>query len=63
MAVDPRMLRSGIYRIRNPEPDEHDVMVNGVSGSSGHPMRESLYRERGYSPPFEELPWADEFFS
>jgi len=58
---DPRSLRCGLYRIKSPPPDEHDVMVDATHGGSGGLLRETLYREQGYSPPFEELPWAEEY--
>jgi hypothetical protein len=58
--ADPRTSRCGLYRIKSPPPDENDVMVEG--GSDGL-LAETLYRELRYRPPFEELPWADEYFS
>jgi hypothetical protein len=51
-------LRSGLYRIKSPPPNEHDAMLEG---GSGRLLPETAYREHGYWPPFEELPWADEF--
>jgi hypothetical protein len=61
MSADPRSLRSGLYRIKSPPPDENDVMVEATNGGSGGLMGEALYREHGYWPPFEDLPWADEY--
>lgn len=63
MATDPRTLRRGIYRSANPSPLEHDVQVQDVNGGSDMPLPESIYRARGYEPPFDELPWRDEYFA
>jgi len=51
----------GLYRIKSPPPDEHDVMTENED--KGGLMREALYREQGYLPPFEELPWAEEYLA
>lgn len=63
MTVDPRTLRRGIYRIKNPAGMEDDAQVRDANGGSEMPLGESLYRERGYSPPFDELPWRDAYFA
>jgi len=62
MVVDPKTLRRGIYRSRMPEGMEDDAQVQDVNGGSDMPLPESTYRERGYSPPFDDLPWSDEYF-
>jgi len=61
MTVDPRTLRRGIYRIKNPPPYEDDAQVEDVHGGSSMPLSESIYRERGYDPPFDELPSSEEY--
>ena len=63
MTVDPSKLRRGIYRVKNPEPFEDDAQVEDVNGGSSMPLSESVYRERGYDPPFDELPSSDEYYA
>ena len=63
MAVDPKTLRRGIYRYANPAPMEADAQVQDVNGGSDMPLPESTYRERGYAPPFDELPLRDDYFA
>jgi hypothetical protein len=63
MSADPRTSRCGLYRIKSPPPDENDVMVEPAFGGAQDLLPETAYRERGYRPPFEELPWADEFLA
>ena len=62
MAVDPKTLRRGIYRTKNPEDMEDDAQVQDVNGGSDMPLPESTYRQREYSPPFDELPWRADYF-
>lgn len=61
MAVDPRTLRRGIYRQKMPEGIEDCAQVKDVNGGSQMPLDESLYRARGYEPPFEKLPWIEDY--
>ena len=63
MTVSPSELRRGIYRTKNPEGMEDDAQVKDVNGGSDMPLPESLYRERGYSPPFDDLPWREAYFA
>ena len=49
-------LRIGIGRKKNPEGMEDDAIVKDVNGGTEMPIPESLYRERGYLPEFDELP-------
>lgn len=63
MVVDPSTLRRGIYRIKNPEGLEDDAQVRDVAGGSDMPLSESVYRERGYEPPFDDLPWREDYLA
>jgi hypothetical protein len=54
-------LRGGLYRIKSPASDEHDVMTE--NDGDGGLMRETAYREKGCLPPFEELPWAEDYLT
>ncbi len=63
MTVDPRTLRRGIYRYKNPAPLEADAQVQDVHGGSDMPLSESEYRERGYEPSFDDLPWRDDYLA
>ena len=63
MTADPKTLRRGIYRVKNPVGIEDDAQVRDVHGGSDMPLPESIYREREYSPPFEDLPWRDDYFA
>jgi len=47
-------LRVGVYRVINPAGMENDAIVD--DGSVSMPIPESLYRERGYKPDFDDLP-------
>jgi hypothetical protein len=58
---DGPSLRCGLYRIKSPPPEEHDVMTDNED--KGGLMREALYRKQGYLPPFEELPWAEDYLA
>ena len=60
VAKSRTMTRSGAgkYRTRGTggQPDTAFVSDRSISFDIG----ERLYRERGYLPPFDELPWAGE---
>jgi hypothetical protein len=54
--MEPR----GIHRERNGWSNhEHSARVR-YDEHQELDVSERLYRERGYHPPFEELPWLDE---
>jgi len=55
IAMEPR----GIYRERNGWGDQHSVRVR-YDEHQELDLAESRYRERGYKPPFDELPWKNE---
>lgn len=61
MAVDSGLLRRGIYKTVAPEGMEDYAQVEDVNGGSSMPLDESLYRDRGYEPPFETLPLYDDW--
>ena len=61
MPVDPRTLRRGIYRIKRPRGIEDDAHVEDAG--TDMPLPESIYRQRGYEPPFDDLPWSDDYFA
>ena len=63
MSADPRNSPCGLYRIKSPPPDENDVMVEAAYEGPPDLLPETLYREHGYRPLFEELPWADEYLA
>jgi len=63
MSTDPRTLRQGIYRIKRPEGMEDEAQVQDVNGGTDMPLPESRYRECGYQPPFDALPWQDVYFA
>jgi hypothetical protein len=53
------MAPRGVYRERNEwGNDQNSVVVN--YGTSHFDVTEDKYREDGYQPPFEELPWKPE---
>ena len=54
-SMEPR----GIYRERNGWGDQHSARVK-YDEHQELDMSESRYRERGYKPPFDELPWKDD---
>jgi hypothetical protein len=56
-------LRRGIYRTKTPDGMEDDAQVQDVHGGSDMPLSESLYRERGYEPPYDDLLWRDDYFA
>lgn len=49
----------GLYRVRDGWVTQHSVLVD-VGDSTPKEMSESQYREKGYQPPFEQLPWKME---
>ena len=55
IAMEPR----GIYRERNGWGDQHSVRVR-YDEHQELDLAESRYRERGYKPNFDELPWNNE---
>lgn len=59
--VDQRNLRRGIWRSRPVGGLEAYAYVVDVNGKSGMPLDESLYRDREYEPPFDELPTQEEY--
>lgn len=63
MATKLSSMRKGLYRINRPIGMENDVQVGDVNGDNDMPLPESIYRERGYQPPFDELPWQEKYFS
>jgi len=52
-------MKRGIYRIQGAGDLPNDVRVDddGIEV----PLEERLYRARGYLPPFENLPWQDQY--
>ena len=53
--MEPR----GIYRERNGWGNQHSARVK-YDEHQELDLPEDRYRERGYQPPFNELPWRDE---
>jgi hypothetical protein len=53
--MEPR----GIYRERNGWGDQHSARVK-YDEHQELDISESRYRERGYKPSFDELPWKEE---
>jgi hypothetical protein len=49
----------GLYRVRDGWVTQHSVLVD-VGDSTPKEMPESQYREKGYQPSFEQLPWKME---
>jgi hypothetical protein len=55
-----RMSAEGLYRKRNAWGEqEHGVRVK-YDGAVELEVPESFYREQGWQPPCDELPWHDE---
>ena len=54
----PSMEARGIYRERQGWGTQHSVHVQYDEGEELD-MPEDRYRDRGYRPPFDELPWKD----
>jgi hypothetical protein len=52
-------MKRGLYRIQGVGDLPNDVRVDddGIEV----PLEERLYRARGYLPPFENLPWQDQY--
>ena len=52
-------MKRGLYRIQGLGDLPNDVRVDddGIEV----PLEERLYRARSYQPPFENLPWQDEY--
>ncbi|MBA3678068.1 MAG: hypothetical protein H0W74_11820 [Sphingosinicella sp.] len=48
---------TGQYRTRGTDELSHTAFVN--DRSIAFDIGESLYRWRGYQPPFDELPWVE----
>jgi hypothetical protein len=61
--TDRRQERQGIYRIRYPGGLESDVRVRVIGGAEELTIAERLYRARKYDPPFERLPWHNDYFA
>ena len=53
------MSTRGMYRKRNGWGDQHSVRVKH-DGTVEHEVPESFYREEGWQPPVDELPWDGE---
>ena len=53
------MLQRGLYRERNGWGNQHSARVK-YDEHQELDLPEDRYRERGYQPPFNELPWRDE---
>lgn len=54
-------MRRGMYRIPGVGDSPNDVRVDddGISV----PVEESLYRNRGYEPSVDDLPWRDDYLT
>ena len=52
-------MKRGLYRIQGVGDLPNDVRVDddGIEV----PLEERLYRAHGYQPPFESLPWQDQY--
>lgn len=61
MVISPHLLRRGIYKTERPAGMPTDVMVEDVNGGSAMELPEDTYRDRGYLPPFENVPTYDEY--
>jgi len=55
MRMEPR----GIYRAWNGWGTQHSVHVKYNEGEELD-MPQDRYSERGYQPPFDQLPWKDD---
>ena len=53
------MKPKGLFRERNGWGDQHSVRVK-YDERQEIDLPEDPYRERGYQPPFDELPWKDD---
>lgn len=52
-------MAKGIYRERNGWANQHSVFVD--YGATSMDVPEDEYRESGHQPPFEQLPWKEEY--
>jgi len=52
-------MRRGLYRILGTDGRPNDVRVDDEGISV--PVREGIYRARGYQPPVGELPWEEDY--
>jgi hypothetical protein len=55
----PLMEPRGVYRERNGWGTQHCARVK-YDEAQELDVSEERYRDRGYLPPFEQLPWKDE---
>ncbi len=53
------MSAQGMYRKRDGWSDQHSVRVK-YDGAVELEVPEQFYKEKGWLPPFDELPWAGE---
>src|SRR4051812_32541155 len=60
--MTPVSSRRGIYRTKRPPAMSDDVQVKDVDSVVESSIPEPLYRQRGYQPSFEQLPWLEEYF-
>jgi hypothetical protein len=58
---DRRKQREGLYRIHYPGGLDSDVRTREIGGTEELTIAEPFYRARGYSPPFEDLPWERDY--
>lgn len=49
-------MATGLYRIKG-NPNSAQVLY----GNNAMPIPESKYRNEGYQPPFEALPWESDY--
>jgi hypothetical protein len=57
--IPPLWNRVASYRERNGWGNQHSARVK-YDEHQELDLPEDRYRERGYQPPFDELPWLDE---
>jgi hypothetical protein len=53
------MKPKGLFRERNGWGEQHSVRVK-YDERQELDLSEDRYRDRGYQPPFDELPWKDD---
>ena len=53
------MKPKGLFRERNGWGEQHSVRVK-YDERQELDLPEDRYRDRGYQPPFDELPWKDD---
>jgi hypothetical protein len=51
------MSAEGMYRKRDGWSDQHSVRVK-YDGAVELEVPEQFYKEKGWQPPFDELPWG-----